>query len=163
MNDPRRFWHWLPVDAGRLALWHRPGRKALARLATDGGVRVVTLLAEREGARSVGAALQELGMAWTWLPLASGRPPQGRQNAPILAALPALSQALDGGESLFVHCSAGMHRTGMIAYALLRLRGESAEATLAAIGELRADTRAALGREHLDWGEWAAEQARAAL
>jgi len=144
--------NWVAVGRGRLALWHKPGRRAIPGLKRHGCEHVVTLLSAREGAEEVGQAVRNEGMDWSWIPLASGRPPQGRQNAPIVEALPRLSAELDAGKSLLIHCSAGMHRTGMITYALLRYRGHGEEAALELIQTLRYHTWTALKREQLQWG-----------
>jgi protein-tyrosine phosphatase len=45
-----------------------------------------------------------------------------------------------------------MHRTGMIAYVLLRYRGFSEEQALDAIERMRAHTREGLNRERVEWG-----------
>ncbi|MGQ0735195.1 MAG: protein-tyrosine phosphatase family protein [Acidobacteriota bacterium] len=151
-NQPR----FVVVRPGRFGLWHRPPRRVIPHLASAGCTRIVTLLSEREGATEIGRLAADAGLQWTWLPLASGRPPLGRQNASVPAVLDALSLALDGGETLLIHCSAGMHRTGMVAYALLRRRGMTRDEALATIGEARVSTRQALTPAMLEWGDqWA--------
>lgn len=148
-NRPR----FLPVGAGRLGLWHRPPKRVIPHLPAAGCTHVVTLLSAREGAEEIGGLVEAAGMRWTWIPMASGRPPEGKQNEPIRAALPELSRALDAGETLLLHCSAGMHRTGMVAYAMLRSRGLTADEALAVIATARGHTRAALARALLLWSE----------
>ncbi|HOT93194.1 MAG TPA: tyrosine-protein phosphatase [Anaerolineae bacterium] len=147
---------WIPVGAEHLALWHRPRRQYLRDIAaqdTSAGLVVVTLLHPGEGAEHLGGLIQAAGLAWFWLPLSSGRPPEGAESDRIVAALPVLSAHLDAGRALLLHCSAGMHRTGMVAYALLRWRGYTAEQALAAIAQSRPITREALTPERLAWGE----------
>jgi hypothetical protein len=144
---------WVSVGVGRLALWHRPGWKRIPHLKAAGCDHVVTLLSTREEAERVGEAVRGAGMEWTWIPLASGRPPQGRQNTPILEALPRISADLDRGRSVLIHCSAGMHRTGMIAYALLRFRGVERDRSLELIEAARPHTRNALKQGQILWGE----------
>jgi hypothetical protein len=153
---------FFPLGSGRLALWHRPGRKAFASLAATGCHRVVTLLSAREGAEEIGAAVRAAGMSWSWLPLASGRPPEGRSNGPVCAELPRLAAALAGGESVLLHCSAGMHRTGMITLALLGLLGLPGEEALARLEELRPFARLAMTPAHLAWAEATSSALRAA-
>lgn len=145
---------WIPVGAGRLALWHRPRRQYLRDMAAQGAdLVVVTLLHAGEGAKDLGRFIQQIGLGWFWLPLSSARPPEGAESDRVVAALPVLSAYLDAGRALLLHCSAGLHRTGMVAYALLRWRGYTAEQALEAIAQSRPLTRAELTPERMAWGE----------
>lgn len=144
---------WVAVGAGRLALWHRPRLRAIPYLRNAGCDRVATLLSEREGAAEIGSAVEAAGLAWIWIPLASGRRPEGRISRRAQLGLDQLTGCLDQGESVLMHCSAGMHRTGMMAYALLRLRGFDSGDALGLIEELRPLTRQALGPHHTAWGD----------
>jgi protein-tyrosine phosphatase len=150
----RRFaFAWEPVAAGRLALWHRPRLATIAQLPRSGCTRVVTLLSEREGARAIGAAVERAGLAWSWIPLASGRPPEGRPSREARAGIVELDRHLRGGASVLLHCSAGIHRTGLVAYALFRHRGLDPDQARAAVRRLRAVTAEGLRPEHLRWGD----------
>ena len=161
MDDPshpprvvRSLFTWVPVGAGRLALSHRPGARLVPHLAATGCDVVVTLLAEHEGAGEIGRAVEAAGLRWVWLPLRSGRPPAGKnENARVLETLPALSRLLDEGRSLLIHCSAGMHRTGMVGYVLLRWRGLAASAVLEHMERMRPHARRILVAPHLAWGD----------
>jgi protein-tyrosine phosphatase len=113
---------------------------------------VVTLLSSREGAPVVGELVEQAAIEWVWLPLENGSPPQGPASEAILAALPALARRLDDGRSILIHCSAGIHRTGMVAFALLRWHGYGEDEALAAIGEMRPHTGAGIQRKHVEWG-----------
>jgi len=143
---------WATVGAGKLALEHRPGLSKIPSLAPQGCQRVVTLLSEKEGARRVGQAVQQAGMAWTWLPVPNGQYPRGETHRLLLEGLLQLVEWLDAGEAILIHCSAGIHRTGMLAYALLCWRGLSAEEALELIGALRDHTRAGLQARQIAWG-----------
>lgn len=54
---------------------------------------------------------------------------------------------------MLIHCSAGMHRTGMVAYVLLRWRGYTPEESLNLIAQARSFTYEALTPKRLDWGK----------
>ena len=47
--------------------------------------------------------------------------------------LPEVLELLKAGESVLVHCAAGMHRTGMSCYIVLRLAGKTIDETLAGV------------------------------
>lgn len=147
---------WVQVGNGRMALWHRPKLNVMEALKESGCQHVVTLMSEKEGARAIGEAVEASGMEWTWLPLESSRPPEGRRSEAVINALIQLSSDLEAGHSVLIHCSAGMHRTGMIAFALLRLRGQTEEAALDMINRMRPHTRQALIAKRIAWGNAAA-------
>lgn len=151
MNPAPIDFNWVSLGNGKLTLWHRPGAKAIPALKASGCDCVVTLLSSREGAPAVGKNIEQAGLEWFWLPLENGQPPQGAAADAILAALPALWERLDARRSVLVHCSAGIHRTGMIAYALLRWRGHDEAAALAFIAKMRRHTREGVQRKQLDW------------
>lgn len=143
---------WVPLGNGRLTLWHRPGGGAASKLKAFGCNCVVTLLSAREGAPAVGRAVESAGMEWVWLPLENGQPPRGSVSEAVVSALPALAERLGTGRSILIHCSAGIHRTGMVAYALLRWYGHDEERALTMIGQMRTHTREGLQRKQIAWG-----------
>ncbi len=144
--------NWISLGNGRLTLWHRPGARAVSQLKAFGCDCILTLLSHREGAPAVGKLAELAGLEWVWLPLENGQPPRGSAAESILLALPALAERLNAGRSILVHCSAGIHRTGMVAYALLRWYGHDEDRALAIIGEMRAHTGSGIQRKQIDWG-----------
>ncbi len=143
---------WVAIGAGRLALWRRPKLAVMSALASAGCDQVVTLLSEREHATSIGDVVQREGMKWTRLPLANGSPPIGDTKMMIVAALSDLSHSLDFGTSMLLHCSAGIHRTGMVAYALLRWCRYTEGQSLDLIAAMRRVTREGMQAKHIQWG-----------
>ena len=145
-------WTWAAVGGGHLAVGHRPKISDLARLAAAGGTHVLTLLSEREGARAIGDAVEDAGLVWLWLPLESGRP----EDAGVAAVRVAIGQVraalLEGGRVL-VHCSAGIHRTGMVSAAILRRLGLEADDVRAVLREMRVVTADGVGEARLAWAD----------
>lgn len=85
--DPIRGPQLVRVSAGALALSRRPRRKDIAHLPDFGVTHVVTLLAEREGAKDVGEAVRQAGLTWIWCPLANGQPPDAQVISTIRRVL----------------------------------------------------------------------------
>ena len=54
---------------------------------------------------------------------------------------------------LFIHCAAGIHRTGTILYTILRLCDESIESSMEAIKFIRLDTFRKCGDNRLKYAE----------
>jgi hypothetical protein len=141
----------VPVGAGTLALTHRPKKTDLPAFRARGVTHLVTLLTEREGANDLGALATAAGLTWIGCPL------QGADiAAPLDAVAPALAaatRALAAGGAVVVHCSAGIHRTGMFGYALLRCTGLDPDAARATLRQLRPVTADGVGDERLAWGD----------
>jgi len=150
---------WVGVGAGKMVLRGRPKHKLIPQLTTLGCSRVVTLLSEREGGKELGEIIQAAGLAWTWLPLSNVRYPEGATQDMLIAALPMLSSYLDNGDAILIHCSAGIHRTGMVAYGLLRWRGYSQAEARAAIAAMRGFTAQGMLPHHFAWGDDLVQQA----
>lgn len=143
---------WVAVAGGRLAIGGRPKIKALGGMRDGGATHVVTLLSEGEGARELGAAVTAAGLAWQWLPRRNGDPPARDEDVAMAAALDSWSVLLAGGAALYIHCAAGIHRTGMFTHALLRRTGHAPAEALRILGELRPLTAAEAGEHRLEWG-----------
>ena len=133
----------LAVGGGRMALWHKPGGKALPKLAAAGATMVATLLAEREGAELIGRKARDAGLAWHWADL-DGANTEYLASAEavdvVIAAVAAIQAALGRGDSVLVHCSAGLHRTGTVGYAVMRASGWSRDEAREGLRRMRDET-----------------------
>lgn len=135
---------WLSVGGGRLALWHRPGGKASLKLKSIAGATMIaTLLAEREGAETIGMQARAAGLDWTWHALDGAESSYLETDDAIqemTRATVTVCTALRKGASVLLHCSAGIHRTGSVGYAILRSSGYGVSAALSALGSMRTVT-----------------------
>jgi hypothetical protein len=139
------------VAGGGLAIGHRPGARAIKRLPSAGVTLVVTVLTESEGAAQIEASARGAGLAWIWLPLGSTKNLPARAKPEIRAALEEIAAALKAGGRLYLHCSAGLHRTGMISAALLFHLGYDEAQVRATIEAMRPLTAQEMGAARLDW------------
>jgi protein-tyrosine phosphatase len=144
---------WVSVGGGRLAIGHRPRIKSLPGFRNQGATHVLTLLAETEGAADIGAAVKKAGISWIWFPLESATPPGEELLSDVRLLYQRLGEALSSAGSIYVHCSAGIHRTGMIAYGLLRSLGLSQDEAIATLRALRIETGEGVGGDRLAWGD----------
>ena len=138
---------WVSLLRGQITAAGAPGRRTPARWSAAGVTDVVTLQRADEHADWLPDACAEVGMSWHHMPL-SGRRLEGPSDRDTLAAIPTLLDLLraDPPRKLVVHCSAGLHRTGVCLYLLHRHAGLSPEATLASIAAARPLTAAELTR-----------------
>lgn len=148
----------VPVGDGALALTGRPKRKELWKLRELGVTHLVTLLAEHEGARAIGEAAEETGLYWFWVPFEGAGVPSAMRGAELRRVFEELRQALADGARIVVHCSAGIHRTGMFTYALLRALPLDKESARAKLRELRKLTADGVGEDRMAWGDALADE-----
>jgi protein-tyrosine phosphatase len=159
--------YWVQVGSGWLALSNRPKLKDIAELPAQGCQRVITIQGRNELPNQVERAVKAAGMAWTWVPIASlaplaighGKFPEGEADLLMRRGLQELVESIEAGESVLIRCSAGIHRTGMLTFALLRWLNIPEIKALDMIEEMRSITRADIRAEHLGWGNQVAAQA----
>lgn len=150
----------VPLGAGAVALTHRPKVKLLPALVSAGATHLVTLLSKREGALAVGSAAEAAGLHWIWVDLPNGQEPSPASRTGVVTALTTLAPLVTGGATAVIHCSAGIHRTGMFAYALLRTAGLDPDEATITLRRLRTITADGVGDHRLAWAEELAVLAR---
>ena len=138
----------------QLILGPRPGKKSVAALSPRGITLCCTLLGAREDVQPVRRICQKLECHWIWLPIEGGRlEVLGATNLVdhVRTLIDAIEQEPE--PRIYIHCSAGIHRTGFFAYILLRLQGLCRREAEAELGRLRAVTAAQVGPDRLDLAE----------
>ena len=141
-----------------LSIGHRPKQSDLLDLKDEGFSHVVTVLSELEGAVEIGRETKKLGIQWIWLPLGSAKVPvenkeDARHIETVLQQLVSLFSGPTVGIKSYLHCSAGMHRTGMITFALLRRLGYNSAESMDLLTQLRELTAQNVGVERIAWAD----------
>ncbi|OSM04888.1 protein-tyrosine phosphatase family protein [Magnetofaba australis] len=144
---------WRALANGALAVGGRPKLKTMASFHQQGCTHVVTLLCAHEGADQIGAAVRKAGLRWLHLPLPNAQAPEPERNEDLIALFDAMCLAVRDGGRLYIHCSAGIHRTGMITYAFLLHAGLSPVAAQQMLVALRQVTGEGVGLERMAWAE----------
>jgi protein-tyrosine phosphatase len=150
--------NFVKVGNGRLALYHRPRNEDFPALREMGCTHIITLLKESEGAERYGTMTQNAGMQWVWISVPNGKYPEKDVHERLIQAMPQLSQLLDDGKSILIHCSAGIHRTGTVAYGLLRWRGLDSKKAMKLIARTRKETAEGMLEKRMRWGDENARQ-----
>ena len=134
----------------KLIIGPRPGKKSLDQIKQHGVTHLVTLLAEREDAAASGRIAGKIGAVWVHIPIDGGHLDK-LAEFDLVGAFKALSEAgaLEDDAVVYLHCSAGIHRTGFVTYSLLRWRGASPEMARAQLADIRQVTFDQVGEDRL--------------
>ena len=142
---------WVKVASGHLAIGHKPGGKISFEGMKQAGVTaVLTLLQENEGSQQIGQALQRVGIEWFWFPFSAVRP-EGRELTEDV--FKRMKASLDQRGKIYIHCSAGIHRTGMVTYAFLRYLGQDPQQAIGNLARMRKLTAEGAIAARLNWGD----------
>eukprot|EP00930_Biecheleria_cincta_P047603 TRINITY_DN33030_c0_g1_i1.p1 TRINITY_DN33030_c0_g1~~TRINITY_DN33030_c0_g1_i1.p1 ORF type:complete len:577 (-),score=102.72 TRINITY_DN33030_c0_g1_i1:179-1909(-) len=139
-----------PVASGQLLLSGAPGKSNIGEWAKGLNCVVTLLRTDELQARGLNldVELPRLGVEWLHQVI-SGASLQGPGDREIVkAAAIVVAERLRSGKTVAVHCSAGLHRTGIVGYLALRLLGHSLASTFELLGRIRYETRAELEKIH---------------
>jgi hypothetical protein len=142
-----------PVLNGNLEIGHRPKLNRIPKLKADGFTHVVTILSEKEGAKKIISSVQSAGLISIWIQVGNANLIDDEKVLSNLKnSFDEIRSALNDGGKVYMHCSAGIHRTGMMANALLLYCGYAEDEALNLLGKLRLITQRNVGQDRLDWG-----------
>ena len=139
-------------SGGSMCLTHRINPKFVSIFPKV--THVLTLLCEKERAEKIGVFVKEFGIEWIHIPMKNANPPVGCDSERIGIAIVEVVNVLKKGGNVLVHCSAGLHRTGMIANAVLALYGIKGQNNrIDLIRKMRKMTAEKCGEKRLNWGK----------
>ena len=119
----------MKVLNGTLTLGHRPRLEKIREMALEYD-RVVTLLGAPENADPIGNLVKQSGMKWSHFPLWR----VWKADPEVVAGYAKkVIYNMRDGERVYLHCSAGIHRTGYVAFLVLGGVGYSHDAAIDAI------------------------------
>ena len=145
--------NWVTINQGKLAIGHRPSTKLISDIKLQGGSHILTLLSESEGAKEIENGTIKEELKWLWFAMQSADPPTEDRLPELKSLFTDMAKALEGKASIYIHCSAGIHRTGMIAHAFLRYLGQSPNIAKDNLKQLRNTTWREVGENRLLWVE----------
>jgi len=140
---------------GRIGIGGRPSVAKIQEFKDEGVTCIVTLLKPEEKlVEELGSAIQSAGIEWVWFPLSASQLPDDEDfKNNIKAVYEQLISILKNGGTVFIHCAAGVHRTGSFTNGLLRKMGLSKEESKSKIFEMRPITAIEAVTKHWNWSE----------
>lgn len=139
---------------GLITIGPRPGKKSLKALQSLAPTHCVTLLSAREDAPAIGRLCPKIGCAWVWTPITGGGLDHLAQyNLTEWLDMIRKAVADESAPHLYLHCSAGIHRTGFFAWCLLRANGQSPEQARSTLAAMRSVTCDQVGEDRLELAE----------
>jgi hypothetical protein len=137
-----------------LILGPRPGKKSRDAIKAHGVTDMVTLLSPREQPDSVSKIARSIDADWHHFPIDGGHMETlaGVDLSRLFLLYDEIIRARPDAV-IYLHCSAGIHRTGFVIYALLRYRGLSPEAAAVEVANLRTVTSDQVGADRLALAE----------
>ncbi len=144
----------IKISNGNIAIGHRPKLKSFVKMKEAGITHVVTILSEKEGAKEIIKHAEKAGLNVIWIPLGNADIVYDKIILELIySALEEISLVLEDGGNIFMHCSAGIHRTGMIMHALLNYLGFGEDEALRLLKQMREVTFLGVGKDRIRWGE----------
>lgn len=149
------------LNKDTLILGPRPGKKSFDRLSELNLTHCCTLLSEREQAPTIERISRRLNCEWIWLPIEGGHLETLRAleiEKYVETFFSAIAQ--NAHPRVYLHCSAGIHRTGFFAYLLLRADGWTQADATRHLAQLRPVTADQVGDERIALAEQMFQQSR---
>lgn len=144
---------WHPLAGGQLCVGHRPSNKKLEALRLQGATHILTLLTGGEGALAVEKSVKSSGLQWLWFVMEGGDPLPASRDIEARKLFEDMKALLEQGAHIYIHCSAGIHRTGMLTNGFLRFLGHSQSEANEILAALRQETAEGVGFHRIAWGD----------
>lgn len=124
--------------------WRSSIVRGLERVAASGARTLITLVERATLARydvpDYGDLVRDAGLDWRHLPIADFSTPDAGFMAAWREASQELHRRLDDGETIAIHCRAGLGRTGTVAALILIERGLTPEEAIRQVRRSRPGT-----------------------
>ncbi len=146
---------FIPIKNGRLSIGGRPNDQKITELKQLGVTSVVTLLKNNEfEAKKFKTLLNDLNINWIHFPMFASKLEKTPEfKLKTNAVYDKLIEKLKVGETFFIHCAAGIHRTGAFTNGLLLKIGFSPEESKEMIYKMRKVTAIEAVAKHWNWSK----------
>ena len=138
----------------QLILGPRPGKKSKDAIQAKGVTDLMTLLSAREQPDSIKQIAGAIGADWHHFVVDGGHLDTLAEVdlSRLFLLWDGISRS-EGDRIVYLHCSAGLHRTGFIAYLILRRSGQSPEEAMLGLRALQDVTADQVGADRIALAE----------
>ncbi len=125
----------------------RPSQKDIINFKKTYNINfVLSLLNIDENPSEIKILCEYNNIRWDWIEISGANYLNKKDNFKIIKKIKEIIKILNTEEiNLFVHCAAGIHRTGTIIYAILRIFSYTKDEALETIKAIRKDTADKVG------------------
>mmetsp|Transcript_17143 Transcript_17143/g.30784 ORF Transcript_17143/g.30784 Transcript_17143/m.30784 type:complete len:337 (+) Transcript_17143:1-1011(+) len=155
LSDPHVL-NYAPLLNGMVGCFHRPRKEHVKLMQSQGVTAVFTLQSSVEGPQFIEALCKMNSISWVWVDLPGANKKllnSAHARQTITTGLRTAEEMLQNGGKIVIHCAAGIHRTGLFLYALLRIGGKEPEEAMEMIKTIREVTWKRCGKHRIDVGE----------
>jgi protein tyrosine/serine phosphatase len=155
---PILIFHQLKNSDSKITCFRRPCLKSIPVLKEVYGLNaILSCITKKEKPESIENVTKEIGISFFNIPFKKAKPHSLQKSETIKMLVEEINKIYENLMSqtltLLVHCAAGVRRTGIVVYCLLRLNGESKDSALEIILNLREETRNGIGDYRIEYAE----------
>ena len=155
---PILIFHQLKDCNSKITCFRRPSLRSIPVFKEVYGLNaILSCIIPNEKPQLIETKAKECGMEFFNIPFKKAKPfslekPETKEM--LIKQIKKMYDALISQNlTILVHCAAGVRRTGIIVYCLLRLNGETKQSALEIILKLREETRNGIGDYRIEYSE----------
>ena len=116
---------------------------------------ILSILNPKEKPEEIRDECLRLGIDWVNLNLKGAKVGNLESNVDMIAdsLINTYNHLLKNDTVLLIHCAAGLHRTGVSTYCLIRMNGENQENAMEILGKIRLKTKQEVGEKRIEFVE----------
>ncbi len=155
---PILIFHQLNDSQSKITCFRRPSLKSIPVFKEVYGLNaILSCITKNEKPQLIENVAREAGISFFNIPFKKAKPNSLEKPETVKMLVDEILQMYDNimtqPLTILVHCAAGVRRTGIVVYSLLRLNGETKESALEIILKLREETRNGIGDYRIEYAE----------
>lgn len=142
---------WFSLGAGKICLGSKPNKETYSRLKTLGVSHLATVQTTDEQSSAIRDLAYDAGLEWIWVPFLHPSAKSPTEDVHLHQYLHELSQMLNEGARVYLHCDGSQHRCSLLFYALCHYCRVPSHSAYGALHSFGANAANNLSRRELAW------------